>query len=173
MKLRLISDFLQFGEVLGVKPGTKQSDVEKILGKAKRKARLSVGTAFWYGSIYILCSETNHRVCYLEVEPDRHQGRYIGSKSVGILTEGLSDLTPKDARALLRSHGIKTVVRQSKNSIPRPEGDKDLHTWLQVPSGALLEFERFSIDNSSARFKLVGLRVDPSCEGFLKPIAPV
>lgn len=171
MKLRLINDFLRHGEVLGVRPGTRQSDVEKILGKPKHKDRLDVGTAFWYGSIYILSSETDRRVCYIEVEPDRRQGLYKGCKSVGIVTEGLPDLTPKEAKTLVESHGIKTVVRQSRHSIPRPKGDKYLDNWLQVPSGALLEFERFSIDNPSARYKLVGLRVDPYCECFLKPIA--
>jgi hypothetical protein len=170
MKLRLINDFLRHGEVLGVKPGTKQSDIEKILGKPSHKDRLDVGTAFWYGSIYILSSKTDRRVCYIELEPDRRHGLYKGCKSVGIATEGLPDLTPKEAKALVESHGIKTVVRQSRHSIPRPEGDKDLHNWLQVPSGALMEFERFSIDNPAARFSLVGLRVDPYCEGFLKPI---
>jgi hypothetical protein len=172
MRLRLINNFLRNGEVLGVRPGTKFVEIVKLLGKPQSVDLIDIGTNLYYGDIRILSSESEGGVWFIEIEGGLHRSRnrFIGNKSLQILSEGLlPGLSRKQTVRLLKEHGLKTEIRQPNRSIPRPEGDHVEWCYLQVPSGATITFERFGIDNPTSEFRLLKLDVGKYGEARLKP----
>ena len=173
MKLRLITDFLQNGGVKGVGPGTAFGDIEKLLGAPELIDPIDIGTNVYYGDIRILSSEAEGGVWFIEIEGGLHRGRdrFIGNKSVQIVSEGLfPGLSRNQTVRLLAEHGMRAVVRYPKGRIPRPEGDHVQWCYLQVPSGAKITFERFGISNPSSEFRLLKLNINRHGEASLRTL---
>jgi hypothetical protein len=173
MKLRLITDFLRKGEVLGIGIGTAFADIEKHLGEPSSVDPINIGTEMYYGGIRILSSDREGGVWFIEIEGASRKGpqKFYGNKALQLVSEGLlPGLTRTETIRLLGEHGLKAVIRQPKRSIPRPEGDHAEWCYLELPSGVMITFERFGIFNPTSEYRLLKLNIGKYREAGLKPL---